>query len=299
MLGRSPPVRFCGECSHSRHSCYLRRLHDLPWQGVSVQLWATVGRFRCRNPACPRKIFCERLPHIARAYARQTERAAEIVRLIGYVAVGRPGQRILERLSMRTSDDTVLRRIQEESVQQDCLPTRNLGVDDWAWRKGQEYGTILVNLDLHRMVDLLPDRAAESFSEWLKQHPEIATISRDRCGLYADGADYGRAAIAADRRSVSSHPEFVGDHGARAGGAQPATCVASDRECGDRFGLALSRRRKRCRSHAVTSDARTIAPSATIGALPASCQHVQLRPVAGSHRPGPGHGKEDDPTLAA
>src|SRR5512133_3245485 len=188
---QEPLCPVCGECSRSRHSCYLRRLQDLPWQGVSVQLWATVGRFRCRNPACPRKIFCERLPRIARVYARQTERAAEIVRLIGYVAGGRPGQRILERLSMRTSDDTVLRRIQEESVQQERLPIRNLGVDDWAWRKGQEYGTIMVNLDLHRVEDLLPDRAAESFSEWLKQHPEIATISRDRCGLYAEGATMG------------------------------------------------------------------------------------------------------------
>ena len=116
---QEPVCPLCGECSHSRHSCYLRRLQDLPWQGVAVQLWATVGRFRCRNPPCPRKIFCERLPRIARVYARQTERAAEIVRLIGYVAGGRPGQRILERLSMRTSDDTVLRRIQEESVHQD------------------------------------------------------------------------------------------------------------------------------------------------------------------------------------
>jgi transposase len=188
---QEPVCPACGECSRSQHSCYLRHLHDLPWQGVSVELWATVGRFRCRNPPCPRKIFCERLPHIARVYARQTARAAEIVRLIGYVAGGRPGQRILERLSMRTSDDTVLRRIQEESVHQDCLPVRNLGVDDWAWRKGQEYGTIMVNLDLHRVVDLLPDRATESFSEWLRQHPEISTISRDRCGLYAEGATLG------------------------------------------------------------------------------------------------------------
>ena len=120
-------------------------------------------------------------------YARQTERASEIVRLIGYIAGGRPGQRILDRLALRTSDDTVLRRVQDEPIPQACPPVRNLGVDDWAWRKGQEYGTILVDLDLHRVVDLLPDRASESFSEWLNTHPEIATISRDRCGLYAEG----------------------------------------------------------------------------------------------------------------
>ncbi len=182
----------CGERSRSRHSCYLRRLQDLPWQGATVQLWITVGRYRCRNPPCPRKIFCERLPSIARVYARQTDRASEIVRLIGYVAGGRPGQRILKRLSLCASGDTVLRRVRHEPpVQPACTPVRNLGVDDWAWRKGQEYGTILVNLDLHRVTELLPDRASESFSEWLKAHPEVATIARDRCGLYAEGASLG------------------------------------------------------------------------------------------------------------
>ncbi len=187
-----PTCPLCGEMSQSRHSSYCRCLQDFPWQGVSVQLWATVGRFRCRNSSCPRKIFCERLPQVARAYGRQTERASEIVRLIGYVAGGLPGQRLLARLSIATSDDTVLRRVRQSATpESSVLRVRNLGVDDWAWRKGQEYGTILVNLDLHRVVDLLPDRAAESFSEWLQQHPEIVTISRDRCGLYAEGASLG------------------------------------------------------------------------------------------------------------
>jgi transposase len=77
-------------------------------------------------------------------------------------------------------------------LENDAIPAiRNLGVDDWAWRKGQDYGTILVDLDLHRVADLLPDRSSESFSSWLQQHPGIATIARDRCGLYADGANVG------------------------------------------------------------------------------------------------------------
>jgi transposase len=187
---QKPVCPLCGEVSRSRHSCYCRCLQDLPWQGVSVQLWTTVGRFRCRNSSCPRKIFCERLPRVARVYGRQTERASEIVRLIGYVAGGLPGQRLLNRLSIATSDDTVLRRVRQKPLQEVC-GIRNLGVDDWAWRKGQDYGTILVNLDLHRVVDLLPDRAVESFSEWLQKHPEIVTISRDRCGIYAEGAVLG------------------------------------------------------------------------------------------------------------
>ena len=97
---QDPACPLCGEVSQSRHSCYCRCLQDFPWQGVSVQLWATVGRFRCRNSSCPRRIFCERLPQIARVYGRQTERASEIVRLIGYVAGGLPGQRLLARLSI-------------------------------------------------------------------------------------------------------------------------------------------------------------------------------------------------------
>jgi transposase len=181
----------CGKISSSGHSSYRRLLQDLPWQGVSVQLWVTAHRYRCRNKACPRKIFCERLPKVARAHARQAGRTSEIVHLIGYIAGGLPGQRLLARLAVSTSDDTVLRRLKEEADWSVPTEIRHLGVDDWAWRKGQEYGTILVNLDLHRVADLLPDRSTESLSEWLQQRRGVATIARDRCGLYAEGATLG------------------------------------------------------------------------------------------------------------
>jgi len=137
-------------------------------------------------------VFCERLPGIARTHGRQTDRTCEIIRLVGYVAGGRPGQRLLIRLAINISDDTVLRRVKQAAPEGNPAPSiRNLGVDDWAWRKGQNYGTILVDLDLHRVADLLPDRSSESLSSWLQQHPAIETIARDRCGLYADGANIG------------------------------------------------------------------------------------------------------------
>src|SRR5215470_3582562 len=189
---QEPACPLCGEVSRSRHSFYSRHLQDLPWQGVAVELWASAGRFRYRNSSCPRKIFCERLPEIAPAYGRQAARVAAIVRLIGYVAGGLPGQRLLARLSLATSDDTVLRRVREKPPAEiSVTPIRHLGVDDWAWRKGQVYGTILVDLDLHRVVDLLPERSAESLAAWLKQHPQIVTVARDRGGLYAEGAACG------------------------------------------------------------------------------------------------------------
>jgi transposase len=182
----------CGRKSRSFHSSYQRQLQDLPWQGLSVRLRLRARRFRCRNPPCSRKIFVERLPNVAESYARQTTRLKEIIRSVGFVTGGLPGSRLLARLAIHTSDDTVLRLVKllplEES-QEDAV--RCLGVDDWAWRKGQNYGTILVDLERRSVADLLPERSVESLAEWLIKHPAVTTISRDRAGLYAQGAERG------------------------------------------------------------------------------------------------------------
>ena len=184
----------CDQVSRCRHSVYERRLQDLPWQGCAVELRLKIRRFRCRNPACPRKIFAEPLPAVARPHARRTTRVREIMRLIGYTAGGLPGSHILQRLALCVSDDTVLRAVKHPDQVPDNAPIRSLGVDDWAWRKGQRYGTIFVDLEKHRVVDLLPDRSTESVKTWLERHPGIEVISRDRCGIYAEGAEKGAVA---------------------------------------------------------------------------------------------------------
>jgi transposase len=186
----------CGQRSSSRHSSYVRLLQDLPWQGLTVQIRLRVRRFRCRNRDCPRKVFTERVEGIP-SYLRQTSRLAEIVRVVGYVAGGLPGARLLARLAIRTSDDTVLRRVKlppSPGFSDSTNSLEVLGVDDWAWRKGQSYGTILVDLEQHRVSDLLPDRSAESFQAWLQQQPRVRVISRDRGGTYAEGAQLGSPA---------------------------------------------------------------------------------------------------------
>jgi Transposase/zinc-finger of transposase IS204/IS1001/IS1096/IS1165/Homeodomain-like domain len=182
----------CNRMSRAQHSGYTRRLADLPWQGLSVRIRLKVHRYRCRNHTCARKIFCERLPGVARVYGRCTEQLEEIVGVVGYIAGGLPGSRLLERLSIHASDDSVRRRVRSNvPSSKDSQPIRYLGVDDWAWRKRQSYGTILVDLDRHRVVDLLPDRSAESLALWLEKHPTVEVIARDRGGLYAEGALQG------------------------------------------------------------------------------------------------------------
>lgn len=184
----------CGQRSRSYHSSYVRRLQDLPWQGLTVQILLRVRRFRCRNRGCPRKVFTERVEGIP-SYLRQTSRLAEIVRVVGYAAGGLPGARLLARLSIRTSDDTVLRRVKTPAPPADHSNSIEvLGVDDWAWRKGQSYGTILVDLEQRYVADLLPDRSAQSFGAWLQRQPRILVISRDRGGIYAEGAQWGSPA---------------------------------------------------------------------------------------------------------
>ena len=127
----------CGEVSHSRHSRYWRRLRDLPVQGIAVHVRLQLGRWRCRSRECLRGIFVERIAGVAVPYARQICRLGEVRVLIGRAMGGRPGQRLMNRLGMPTGRQTLLRQVTAAARRAICAkPIRVLGVDDWAWNKG-------------------------------------------------------------------------------------------------------------------------------------------------------------------
>ena len=192
----------CGEQSTRRHSRYFRHLQDLPVQGAVVIVKMGVSRWRCLNGECERRTFTDRLPEIVSPHARRTQRIAELVHLFGHGTGGRPGERLMKRLGMPVSDDTILRHLKRQ-VARLCAKTtvRVAGIDDWSWRKGCTYGTIVVDLERREVVDVLADRTTTGTAEWLGQHPEVEIVSRDRCGLYAQGAREGapQARQVADR----------------------------------------------------------------------------------------------------
>ena len=180
----------CSVVSSSIQSHYHRRVRDAPCAGQRVQLLLKVRKFYCRNPCCERKVFTERLPAFVEPWARMTVRHCEQITSIGLATCGKGGVRLAARLGIETTRQTILRRIME-------VPTvltgsvLFLGVDDFSFRRGYRFGTILVNLESHRVVDLLPDREAETGAAWMRQHPDLMVVSRDGSSQYAKAATLG------------------------------------------------------------------------------------------------------------
>jgi transposase len=172
----------CGLVTRRIHSFYGRVLHDLPWKGRPVTIEVSARRFRCLNRGCPRQTFAERLFGVMAPSSRRTGRPKELQRHLAMALGGEAATRLATRLAVPISADTLLRmasaRLPAETAR--SVP-RVLGIDDWAWRRGHHYGTILVNLETNMVVDLLADGEAATVGRWLRGHPGVEIVARESC----------------------------------------------------------------------------------------------------------------------
>lgn len=174
----------CGAISDRVHSRYSRRLADLPISGRRVVLVLLARRFRCEAARCARRIFTERFDSdVLKPWARRTARLDEIVHCLALALGGRPAASFSRRLCIPVSNDTLLRAVRKRGAPS-FPPPSVIGIDDWAWRRNQRYGTLICDLERRKTIALLPDREPATSQAWLAAQPQIGIVARDRGGGY-------------------------------------------------------------------------------------------------------------------
>ena len=178
----------CGGVGGRVHSRYRRQISDLPLAGRPVKLMMDVRRFRCEAVLCGQRIFAERFADgVVAPWARRTGRLEALVYHLGLALGGRPAASFARRLMLPVSNDTLLRVVRRRGCPPCPAPTV-IGIDDWAWRRNQRYGTIICDLERRQPIRLLPDREPATAQAWLAEQPQVAIIARDRGGAYARAA---------------------------------------------------------------------------------------------------------------
>ncbi len=210
LKAKTAKCPYCGKRSKSVHSSYIRKLTDLPAAGKSVLIKLKIRKFRCRNNCCAQKVFSEQHPSLMQRYSRRTNRTTHYLQRLLLEVSSRKGAYITELFSIKQSSSTCLRIVKSIEMP-DYQELTTIGIDDWAYRKGKSYGTIIINALNHRPVELLKSRSKTEVADWLKKHNSIIHVTRDRSSSYSNAIELGapEAVQIADRFHIIKN---LGDH---------------------------------------------------------------------------------------
>ena len=199
-VSKSCKCPYCSKESKSVHSYYFRKISDLPAFGNKVCIHLKTRKFYCYNPTCDQRVFAERFNTHFTRYKRSSDRLREKLLKIALLSGGNAGHKLCKILNIAVSSSTLIRLIHEQQIPAPVAPEA-LGIDDWAFKKGINYGTAIIDLNRRRIIDLLPDRETRTVENWLKARPHIEVITRDRFSRYAKAVSVAlpKATQVADR----------------------------------------------------------------------------------------------------
>jgi transposase len=181
---------YCGTAGSRVHSRYSRTIADVAFGGRSLVLKLLVRKWICPGTSCSRHIFAEHFPELVQRYARMTNRLIEALQSVGVITNGADAAQIASSFGVPTTAKTIIRRVLQLPLPSEGSVYK-VGIDEWAWKKGHRYGTILVDLEKRRVVQLLADRSVETSKAWLRKHSEIDLVSRDRGKIFRQAATEG------------------------------------------------------------------------------------------------------------
>ncbi|SDI63002.1 ISL3 family transposase [Desulfosporosinus hippei] len=175
----------CGQTTKSYHSTYRRRIQDLPILGKSVYLNVSAYRYNCENKSCEQKVFSEELSGFTGKYRRMTSRLEDFIITLALNTSCEGTARICKQMNIKISGDTVIKILLRNAALLDPKCGEFIGVDDWAYKKGHTYGTIICDGVSHKPVALLDGRDGSALKDWLKKNQHVKIITRDRASSYA------------------------------------------------------------------------------------------------------------------